>query len=72
MTAPISNGPTTHGYTTMRDATQLGNAARKMFRNSPATGGQDYSEKPSHNKRFETRGIQKARSRWDGLADVYV
>ena len=21
MTAPISNGPTTHGYTTMRDAT---------------------------------------------------
>ena len=22
MTAPISNGPTTHGYTTMRDATQ--------------------------------------------------
>ena len=24
MTAPISNGPTTHGYTTMRDATQHG------------------------------------------------
>ena len=23
MTAPISNGPTTHGYTTMRDATVL-------------------------------------------------
>ena len=23
MTAPISNGPTTHGYTTMRDATPL-------------------------------------------------
>ena len=22
MTAPISNGPTTHGYTTMRDATR--------------------------------------------------
>ena len=24
MTAPISNGPTTHGYTTMRDATRRG------------------------------------------------
>ena len=24
MTAPISNGPTTHGYTTMRDATYVG------------------------------------------------
>ena len=24
MTAPISNGPTTHGYTTMRDATSRG------------------------------------------------
>ena len=24
MTAPISNGPTTHGYTTMRDATTSG------------------------------------------------
>ena len=24
MTAPISNGPTTHGYTTMRDATTYG------------------------------------------------
>ena len=24
MTAPISNGPTTHGYTTMRDATCCG------------------------------------------------
>ena len=24
MTAPISNGPTTHGYTTMRDATDVG------------------------------------------------
>ena len=24
MTAPISNGPTTHGYTTMRDATVFG------------------------------------------------
>ena len=23
MTAPISNGPTTHGYTTMRDATLI-------------------------------------------------
>ncbi len=23
MTAPISNGPTTHGYTTMRDATDI-------------------------------------------------
>ena len=23
MTAPISNGPTTHGYTTMRDATSV-------------------------------------------------
>ena len=23
MTAPISNGPTTHGYTTMRDATAV-------------------------------------------------
>ena len=23
MTAPISNGPTTHGYTTMRDATPV-------------------------------------------------
>ena len=23
MTAPISNGPTTHGYTTMRDATRF-------------------------------------------------
>ena len=23
MTAPISNGPTTHGYTTMRDATPI-------------------------------------------------
>ena len=26
MTAPISNGPTTHGYTTMRDATVSGPA----------------------------------------------
>ena len=25
MTAPISNGPTTHGYTTMRDATSATN-----------------------------------------------
>ena len=24
MTAPISNGPTTHGYTTMRDTTVVG------------------------------------------------
>ena len=24
MTAPISNGPTTHGYTTMRDTTPSG------------------------------------------------
>ena len=30
MTAPISNGPTTHGYTTMRDATLLqGNTRRQ-------------------------------------------
>ena len=38
MTAPISNGPTTHGYTTMRDATpdrrflsrSLGDEARSL------------------------------------------
>ena len=29
MTAPISNGPTTHGYTTMRDATRIPAASVK-------------------------------------------
>ena len=32
MTAPISNGPTTHGYTTMRDATEPAPAIAKIAR----------------------------------------
>ena len=32
MTAPISNGPTTHGYTTMRDATPLQRCFREKTR----------------------------------------
>ena len=35
MTAPISNEPTTHGYTTMRDATAR--ARRLTRKNSPST-----------------------------------
>ena len=30
MTAPISNGPTTHGYTTMRDATEIDSTAKHL------------------------------------------
>ena len=36
MTAPISNGPTTHGYTTMRDATH---SESILARNSPGIPG---------------------------------
>ena len=36
MTAPISNGPTTHGYTTMRDATFQIQAPHGLFFTIPA------------------------------------
>lgn len=52
----------------MRGPGQLGNSARKKLRKSLATGGKDYSEQPSHNKRIESRGLHNARNRWDGLA----
>ena len=35
MTAPISNGPTTHGYTTMRDATGNPEQGRYFFHSTP-------------------------------------
>ena len=41
MTAPISNGPTTHGYTTMRDTTD--------FETNDTTAGTDVGQHETAN-----------------------